>query len=393
MIMKNFKKMVIPLLLFVIIAAGCKKSETYNQDVKTDEFSDLKSYGENKLTKSDFSSINWKNFSSQILNNQGTVYTFSSLSDKNVSFIFLKTKEKISGEVVKIKLSSGKFYTDLYDIENGSTFKKVDNFVVKTHSTENTNIAGNFTPGTTTTGGINLPPVVIVCYLNNNNIVRFNLYVSTGGGGGSGFNYVAETGSIANDVPVLDPPDGVAEPVMQFTDASEAEAFFNWEAGLSAEELAVLARFPYAALPIFIATNRALAKAQEWAAAHPGAINAVTDGRADALRHSYWNALMTNKLGATIALLFSSAHEAGSVKPAIMPQKLWDLERQMDLHNNSIGINWFSNSVYGSTSSAETIWNGLLAETGLAPLNTLQYICDASGSGNEVLKNFNQSCP
>lgn len=53
------------------------------------------------------------------------------------------------------------------------------------------------------------------------------------------------------------------------------------------------------------------------------------DGKADALRHAYWNALMTRHTGAAFAELFATAHETGS---ANAPEA-----SAMDLHNNALG--------------------------------------------------------
>jgi hypothetical protein len=130
--------------------------------------------------------------------------------------------------------------------------------------------------------------------------------------------------------------------------------------------------------------------AEEWAASNPGANNAVYNGRADALRHSYWNALMTSDVGSTVAILFSTAHEMGSTKPPTMPQSQFDLERQMDLHNNIIGSTFASTNNYGVFTSAETIWNDL---TNTAGTLGLRYICAAGGPGTETLKDFNATCP
>jgi RHS repeat-associated protein len=57
----------------------------------------------------------------------------------------------------------------------------------------------------------------------------------------------------------------------------------------------------------------------------------LTNGRGDAFRHAYWNALMARAEGAQLAAEFANRHE------------LWDdanttvAERTMDIHNNSIG--------------------------------------------------------
>lgn len=54
-----------------------------------------------------------------------------------------------------------------------------------------------------------------------------------------------------------------------------------------------------------------------------------TDGKADALRHAYWNALMTRRTSAAFAERFATAHETGSSnRPAATA---------MDLHNNAVG--------------------------------------------------------
>ena len=53
------------------------------------------------------------------------------------------------------------------------------------------------------------------------------------------------------------------------------------------------------------------------------------DGKADALRHAYWNALMTRRAGAAFAEAFATAHEVGSGNTAAAGA--------MDLHNNRIG--------------------------------------------------------
>jgi hypothetical protein len=53
------------------------------------------------------------------------------------------------------------------------------------------------------------------------------------------------------------------------------------------------------------------------------------NSRADAFRHSYWNALITQEFGAEYAQAFTTKHETspGSVRE----------EQFMDLHNNSVG--------------------------------------------------------
>lgn len=54
------------------------------------------------------------------------------------------------------------------------------------------------------------------------------------------------------------------------------------------------------------------------------------DGRQDAFRHSYWNAVMTAEIDETWATQFANAHEAGEPN---------NLPTQMDYHNNQVGRN------------------------------------------------------
>ncbi|MCM5682258.1 hypothetical protein M8A51_22240 [Schlegelella sp. S2-27] len=53
------------------------------------------------------------------------------------------------------------------------------------------------------------------------------------------------------------------------------------------------------------------------------------NGAGDAFRHCYWNALLARDLGKGNAIAFSTAHEGFPNNPAG--------ERDMDLHNNSVG--------------------------------------------------------
>jgi len=54
------------------------------------------------------------------------------------------------------------------------------------------------------------------------------------------------------------------------------------------------------------------------------------NGPVDAVRHAYWSALNARDVGEENAWRFANAHEANSDRP--------DAERQMDHHNNGVGI-------------------------------------------------------
>ena len=97
--------------------------------------------------------------------------------------------------------------------------------------------------------------------------------------------------------------------------------------------------------------------------------------KSDAFRHAYFNALNTRSAkvaivgnGAAVVRLFGEAHE--SEEPINL-----QLEVQMDLNNNDVGINFCSNCYPGSTTD-QTISDGimqLLINGGLIYLNPLTY--------------------
>lgn len=61
----------------------------------------------------------------------------------------------------------------------------------------------------------------------------------------------------------------------------------------------------------------------------------ITNGKADAFRHAYWNALGTAEFGSYIMKLFADAHEHGQS----------GLDVDMDLYNNHIGRTKYINTL------------------------------------------------
>jgi hypothetical protein len=66
--------------------------------------------------------------------------------------------------------------------------------------------------------------------------------------------------------------------------------------------------------------------------------------RSDAFRHCFWSATLTREIGIIWTKLFTDAHETKEGQPAA--------EKEMDLHNNGVGMNigffspfWDSDSV------------------------------------------------
>lgn len=73
------------------------------------------------------------------------------------------------------------------------------------------------------------------------------------------------------------------------------------------------------------------------------------NGRADAFRHAYWNALMAKNIGTTNAVCVASIHEAVAASPKI--------QKDMDLHNNKKGRDAYNSlrNVGKSTSDSSLI--------------------------------------
>ncbi len=104
-------------------------------------------------------------------------------------------------------------------------------------------------------------------------------------------------------------------------------ALFDLEARLTHESWKLVIRSPLdsarAATTIEVSAQAAIAQMS------CDADIGYTDGKADALRHAYWSALMTRRTSAAFAERFATAHETGSSnRPAATA---------MDQHNNAIG--------------------------------------------------------
>ncbi len=90
-------------------------------------------------------------------------------------------------------------------------------------------------------------------------------------------------------------------------------------------ELLAFSLFPDKALLHIQNSTTALNKTQQLVLNNT--LTGIEDGRADAFRHAYWNALGTAEFGSNITQIFTDAHEAYSN----------GLSKQMDLHNNLKG--------------------------------------------------------
>lgn len=93
---------------------------------------------------------------------------------------------------------------------------------------------------------------------------------------------------------------------------------------LNTEELKVCGFNPIDCSDAYSAKNSAEGRTAEYYS------DGFLNGNADAFRHSFWNALMTKRIGASEAKKFADAHENGADgQPA--------LQKSMDLTNNAKG--------------------------------------------------------
>jgi hypothetical protein len=100
----------------------------------------------------------------------------------------------------------------------------------------------------------------------------------------------------------------------------------------NAYEVLLFSIFPAAALAHIENTMEAMSRAEELCLNGTlcnGDFSGLEDGKADAFRHSYWNALGTAVFSDSIMKLFADAHEWGQDSLSV----------EMDLFNNEIGRN------------------------------------------------------
>jgi hypothetical protein len=122
----------------------------------------------------------------------------------------------------------------------------------------------------------------------------------------------------------------------------------------NAKEIAVYALFPGQALLHVENSNTALDKALELVS--NGTLTGIGDGKADAFRHAFWNALGTAEFGSEVMKLFADAHEWGES----------GLSVTMDFYNNHKGrvigenFNFSTNESTISTAVLQAVFNGTL---------------------------------
>lgn len=123
------------------------------------------------------------------------------------------------------------------------------------------------------------------------------------------------------------------------------------------EELLLIILHPVEALLI----NKNATSAQNETVSRFG-VNGLNNA-SDAFRHAFWLALNTKSVGLVLALQFSNAHET-----QVPPQ--FQLEKDMDLHNNWVGISLYQPGLT-DTQLAQRITDGMQNGLGmyLSPIN------------------------
>lgn len=109
-----------------------------------------------------------------------------------------------------------------------------------------------------------------------------------------------------------------------------------------------------------------------------GVYTRIHNGKADAFRHTFWNALDSSDFGVQITLLFTTAHEMGAAVPN------HPLEMTMDMHNNAIGAQIGNN--YNIFTPSEVIQAAVI--NAMQNTNTVWYLNPlANHDGNNILSN------
>ena len=128
-----------------------------------------------------------------------------------------------------------------------------------------------------------------------------------------------------------------------FKVSSSSNEYFGYD--LNSSEFWYFVWHPALASPIKKATEKSISLT---ASNFPN-ISAYQN-KADAFRHAIWNVLICKYIGEdkneisdciSRAEDFTTKHETGASKPDKMTDEAWELDKQMDLHNNAQGLKYF----------------------------------------------------
>lgn len=120
---------------------------------------------------------------------------------------------------------------------------------------------------------------------------------------------------------------------------------YNYGYNLNSSEFWFLVSHPGIAKPIKEATDKAKKLTDLYFTG-----TSPSQTKADAFRHAIWNVLIAKYIGKTRSSIpfcidrartFTTLHETGTPKPANTSDAAWELDVQMDLHNNNQGLIYF----------------------------------------------------
>ncbi len=143
----------------------------------------------------------------------------------------------------------------------------------------------------------------------------------------------------------------------------------------NAKEVALFAGFPFQALFHIANTETATQEAHNIAVSNifsEGSVNkSLNNGKSDAFRHAFWNALDVKDFGERITKMFTDAHEDGKI----------GITATMDLFNNGVGRNVALSNGWGLFSSSAVISQAIQSEI---TNGNLQYITPTNINGGVI---------
>jgi hypothetical protein len=109
-------------------------------------------------------------------------------------------------------------------------------------------------------------------------------------------------------------------------------------------------------------------------------LGGARDGRQDAFRHAYWNALNARDIGADDAEPFATRHETGSNAMDANSPEFDPVAVQMDLFNNDVGRRIGAANLNATDDQLAEFVNQALANGGLQMIYSLDFILNTGGT-------------
>lgn len=384
---------ILPVFLFIW---GCKKQVTTDLNSLKPE-DQVFSYLNTKLSKATFDEIDKSTL--QMLPAEN--------SETQKAIVYFKKNGNNNSKLISVAFENGNFKSEIIDVKinlsdhlNSYTVKRTS--IESGRTTEKTSSINNqikIDPKAndlqTDNGPIELQEIIVVGKIKGQGSFIIQAFIR---GLIDALNYTqvyfnAQNQSLIHpsDYDDYGFPFGVPEVrELEFESPEEAAAFQQWLTEITPAELALCMENPVAALQIYRNSRIALKEFPGW------------NGLADAQRHAFWMALNAKDplVGPNFATRFGIAHETGGIPSTLVGKPFghqqWQLEIKSDIHNNNAGIKIIDlMKAAGWALTIENIRNWI--NTYATPGGDFLYLCDPTpfdpGSGDEVLRYSNQSCP